>query len=267
MRKSRYRRRDIGFEVKKHKIQANRLQHHKGILSLIFIGNLRKELVATATKCRSFIENVSYKLRLVPLSRDEYGKVVVAPLKNRVAHYGFLCMWIALASFKLHACKKLISEGPLGATTFVGVAMCAAVCVPLALSAACILKPTETAQLVNGCESILLCIGADVGRKVSTFDSTAVALEVLGAVFIAWVCALDATVLTLIYDSLPLSLYPTAKRLGLVGGAAVPDIVWQILFLPAEFVSYLLPILSTIFACQLYLTTIGAYRICINEIR
>ena len=141
--------------------------------------------------------------------------------------------------------------------------------VSMSVAMACILKPVETAQLFNRCESTLKCVGEDIGRKIVPCDALEVSLKVLGLIVAVSVTAVDGALFTLVDDSLPVSLYPTARHLGiLVGyGDAVVAAIWKVLFIPFEFASFGLPALSAAFAGQVLVMTIGTFNACINELR
>ena len=270
MRKSRSRRRGPinGFE--KYKIRSKPQDHQKGLIGTILnIRNLRQRLTELAVKSCTFINETAFKFCLVPLSRGESGEIIVAPWNRLVVHFIFLLLWFALTVLNLHGCILQISQGKLDLRTFLSVTMFSmlAVCMIVALS--CILKPTETAQLLNGCESILECVGAVIGKKIVACDFAEVSLKVLGLNAVVWGTAVDAAVFTLIDDSLPVSLYATSRGLGIsVGdGDLVAGVILKGVFLALEFASYGLPTLSAVFAGQLLVTTIGTFNACTNELR
>ena len=270
MRKSRSRRRGLTNEVKKYKIRSKPQEHQGGLIATILnLRNLRQRLTELSLRSCAFLNETAFKLCLVPLSRGEAGKVVVAPWYGLVAHFAFLFLWCVRTAMNLHGCVQLISQGILDVRTFICVTWFSMLWVSMAVALACILKPTETAQLLNSCESILECIGADMGRKIVPCDAPEVSLKVLGLNLVIWLTAVDAAAFALIEDSLPVSLYPTARRLGMLVGDGDPVVaaIWKAFFLPFEFASYGLPALSAAFAGQVLVMTVGTFNACINELR
>ena len=270
MRKSRYRRRGLALEVKKQKMRSKLLDDQKGLIGTILNSrSVRQRLTDISVKSCALINETAIKFCLVPVFRDEFGNFHAAPWSQLIVHFSFLLMWFALTALKLHGCILLISQGILDVRTFICLALLGILSTSTAVALACLLKPKETAQLLNCSESILECVGVDVGKRIVPCDSPEVSLKVIGLNFLIWLTAVDAAAFTLLDDSLPVSLYPNARRLGILegDGEVVLGWIWKILFLPFEFISYALPILSAVFAAQVLVTTIGTFSACMNEVR
>ena len=152
MRKSRSRRRGPinGFE--KYKIRSKPQDHQKGLIGMILnIRNLRQRLTALSVKSYTVINVTAFKFCLVPLSHGDSGEIVVAPWNRLVAHFIFLLLWFALTALNLHGCILQIFQHRLDLRIFFSVTMFSMLAVCMTVAVSCILKPTETAQLVNSC--------------------------------------------------------------------------------------------------------------------
>ena len=271
MRKSRYRRRGLSHQVQKYKIRINPNSKAKPDSDIFKMGKVYtkfwKLIAEIAVKSSNFLNRTACTLCLTPVYCNDEGIYIMAPWKRRIVYYAFTSLWMSLTLYRLHCCAQLLAQGVLSVETYLSAALLAGNMIPLFLAMPCILKPTETVQLLNSCEAILHYTGMDAGRKLNSCDSPTVALKVLGIMAMINIISFDCTLLTLIFGSIPASFFSSADRLGLLGDRAVPDIVWQISFLPLEFVSCLLPVISGCFSGQLLTLTIGTYDICVNEIR
>ena len=72
---------------------------------------------------------------------------------------------------------------------------------------------------------------------------------------------------SLIFSTLLACFFPTAERLGLIPEGLLPRFAWQLLLFPLEYATYLPPMLSTAFACSVFLILLGVSRIYLNELR
>ena len=86
MRKSSHKRRGLAHEVKKHRLKS-KLSTQQGPFGFVFNRKLRKAVSERAAQSCAFINDTTFRLCLVQRSRDDFGRVIIAPLKNRIFHF------------------------------------------------------------------------------------------------------------------------------------------------------------------------------------
>ena len=114
----------------------------------------------------------------------------------------------------------------------------------------------EMAQLLNSTQRVLDCFAHIAGgqeKGLQLWGSTAPCLKLICLTWIAQVTALNASAFSLVFDSLPVCLFPIARGLGVLPQEEVlPNVFSKLLFYPLEFVT----LLSATYLLMLNISTV-----------
>lgn len=69
--------------------------------------------------------------------------------------------------------------------------------------------------------------------------------------------ALNASAFSLVYDSLPVCVYPMARYVGLIPEIGLPSILWRIVFFPLEVATMLPACLAANFSTNIMVLSVG----------
>ena len=83
-------------------------------------------------------------------------------------------------------------------------------------------RPKETVDVMNSWPIILSCLKEVRSDEQSVFDDVSTALKIISVLFPTQGIAIAAALLSLAFNTLPTSYFPTAESLGLIPQGLLP---------------------------------------------
>ena len=259
------RKRGIQRGVGKHKIKIKKLP--KKTEETLF-GVDKSVYSATGEKCFEFLYQGSVFFQLVPFRRTATGQYVPLNWKQKLAHYAVLSLSAASTLHKTLGTLEFLLFEELKVETFMCISLFLICLISMMVSLGVWARQEETMDLLNAWPHILACIQEiREGPPLSPFDDMSTALKLSAAVLVAQGIAFNALLLTIIFDNLPVCLFPVAEGLGLIPEGILPHYGWQLLFYPLEYLTYLAPMFIAPYSGGILLVLVGVLKLYLQELR
>ena len=105
------------------------------------------------------------------------------------------------------------------------------------------------------------------GKNIEELSNVPFCLKLILVTSIAHVAAFNAAAFSLVFEDLPVCVFPTFKWLGLVPQNSLPSIVWQFGFFPLELLTLLPPMIATSFNYYVFILGVGMIKFYADELR
>ena len=256
MKKSRSKRRGIPQGVQRHTIWANEVDDGSSLLTNSW-GKYGCLLSSAARFCHNSVRKVCTFLCLIPLDVSGDGKILdFVPLWKRIVHLMWALLYVSLTAYKLGVFVLLWAEEGLNTRT----AMCGCSFLVLLMGGSEAFgsswKTLEMKVLLNSWKSLLRSIQDEAGEHADIFRNSQACLEITVGTCAALLTGVDAAAFSLVIDDLPVSVFSTARRLGIIPETLlVPTVVWRVGFFPLELLISLPPMIVAAF--NLHVVIVG----------
>ena len=209
-------------------------------------------------------------LCLSPLIFSE-GKFQKASPKRLKLHYVILSLVAMNTSHKFFITAQRLGAGQLDILTYVCFATFLTLLVTFSVGASNLLLPDETMDILNGWSKILSsssCQAESNGRRMSIVVNTKAALVITAQAIMTPIIAISVSGVNFVLDEEPLSLYATSRAVGLIPqDSQVPNWMSKLLHWPFEFATYLLPLISAVWAAQTLVLVVVDVLHCVENLR
>ena len=129
-------------------------------------------------------------------------------------------------------------------------------------------RPLETLHLLSSCDSLGETLYECTGQRMQVFSSVPFCLKVMGVTWLAHCVAINAAAFSLVFEDLPVCVFPIAKWLGLVPAESfLPTIYWQVAFYPIELLTLLPMLIVTALNVHPFPLGMTMLKICDDHIR
>ena len=217
-----------------------------------------KNAISSAARlCHNSVTKVCTLLCLVPLQVSEDGKKFdFAPLWKRIVHFILVLFYLSLTAYKFAVTIILWVEVGLNTGTMI----CGCCFLLLLLSICTALgsswKTLEMRDLLNSWEPVLRSIEQIAGDRIDIFRNTLLGLEITAGICGVLLAGVDVAAFSLVFDDLPVCIFPTLKRLGMISAETpLPAVLWRIGFFPMELLISLPPVF--VIAFNLHVEIVG----------
>ena len=270
-KKSKTKRREIRKGVQRHRIGASKSTGEISFLAkaLNSVGANRQRVYSSAKICRLYIISVCTRFCLIPFQQPSVvGKFYHASLAKRIIHYALVLFYVTFMMYKFGVIVSLVVFEELSVVTF----MCGCSFIVLLLSICAATGSTwsrlEMKQLLNSWEPLRDSIEDSTGRRIDELSSTALCLKLIALTWLVHCAAMNAAAFSLVFEDLPVCVFPIAKRLGLIPeNSPLPTILWQIGFYPLELLTLLPPMIVTALNGHTYVIGLGMLKLYADELR
>ena len=254
--------------VERHKIRAKKAREEVSSLIVKALASVRanSERVSVASNiCRQYTITACTGLCLVPfqLPPEGGGRYEYAPLWRRIIHYFLLSFYASVMIYKLVVTMQLLIFEELNAATF----MCAVTLLIFIVSAISAVGTSWNRTEMRGLMISWDSLGRNItesttGSQFEVLSSVPVCLKLIAITCLALCVALNATALSLVFEDLPVCVFPIIKGLGMIPQNSLPTYWWQISFVPLELVTFLPPVLLTAFNTHTLVVGLEVLRRC-----
>ena len=269
VKQSRHMNRGIPKGVQKHRIQR---RVPETVATLIE----SKNTTGTVGKihdfgeiCWVYLVTACSKLCLIPLkpSKDRQGHFEPCPFWGRLLHYFVVTAGLILLGHKTIVTVDLMINEHISVRTY----MCLLhMSILFATAMSCTgstIKSREIQGVLNSWDSILHQLEEMNGNRPKLFSITSLCMKVIAITCNLQLAAVLASLFTVVSDSLPVCLYPTFKRYGILPENSLPEVLWRIGFYPLELTTLLLPMIGTAFNACAVAIGIEVLRVYNTEMR
>ena len=269
VKQSRGKIRGIQRGVQKHKIRFSTPDEGGTLIERKISGRNLARIHALAELCWAYLVAVCSTLCLIPLkpSATKQGHFEVGSLRKRLIHYSIVTAVLTLLSHTIVVSVDIMINQDINLKTY----MCACYIVILFIaSSACsasTLKTLEIQGVINSWGPILKQLEEISGNQPKLFNITNLCMKIIALTWIFHVCAFNASFFSLVFDSLPVCLYPTLKGIGLLPKSNLPHVFWQIALYPLELLTLLLPMIATAFNLSVVAIGLEILRVYNSEMR
>ena len=256
--------------VQRHKIRANKSD-----------GNIPTEATAgkisKATKTiKDCVTRVCTLFCLIPLiqlptssSAACHQQYELAPRWKRKLHYILISIYGSFTMYKFAITVYLLVQTELNATVFMCFCSMLILLMSLVFAIPCTTgHPRETMHLLSSCDSLGERLYECTGKRIQVFSSVPFCLKVMGVTWLAHCGAMNAAAFSLVFEDLPVCVFPIVKWLGLIPEeSSLPTIYWQIAFYPLELLTLLPMMIVTVFNCHMFLVGMAMLKFSADQIR
>ena len=259
--------RGIRQGLQRHKIQANKSDEEVTAAAII----------STAAKTtKEYVTRVCILFCLIPIVQSSPSSVrghqqyQLAPLWKRTVHYLLMSFYMFFTVYKLTVTVYLVLCTELNATVF----MC--FCSLLVLLIPCIIAatttswyPLETLHLLASCHSMGDSLYEVTGKCIQVHNSVSFCLKWISMAFLTHCAAMNAAAFSLVFDNLPVCVFPIVKWLGLIPNesSSLSPIFWQIGFYPLELLTLLPLMIVAAFIFHTFLLGMATLKFVADQIR
>ena len=225
---------------------------------------------------RCFLRSIAInsKLNLVPVCHDVHtGVFALGPRWRRLLSYAVYVAFGLTILHKFGVCIQLGQRSTLDLDIFISLDGLLLQLVPVCAALAHISCLEEVTSVMNCMPKVLSRLGSECGRReeVSPFSDLGVALRVMFIISGAVVSAPVFPVLSVYFDSVPIFIFPTLSRTGLITTTGeeqlFPKFVWQLLLYPLEVIMYGMPLLLLTFTGSAAMVQLGVFKVYVNQLR
>ena len=215
-------------------------------------GENRSKYFYYAQKCYEFTFAASRKFRLMGLTRTSSGQYVLSGRKDQILHCITIVLYLAVSYRNTMQAMTVILNEDLGAKSFLCLSQAAIFFIPLYMSVGVVLRPKETVDLLNSWSYV--SIETDSGTKFHPLNDMSASLKVIAAFTCCYGITTGTGFISTVRSDLPMCVFPTLERFGLIPEGILPRFAWQILVVPVEWILYVSPMAVAHFgACILFM--------------
>ena len=125
----------------------------------------------------------------------------------------------------------------------------------------------EIKGLLNSWESVLRSIEEVTEKPIEILSNAQLGLKIITLACMGQLAAVNVAAFCLVFEDLPVSVFPTFKLLGLIPETSLPTILWQIGFFPFEFLIVVPPMLAATFTASVIRQGQAVLRLYANCLR
>ena len=169
--------------------------------------------------------------------------------------------------YKLAILVSLLSRGELNLHSFMCFCSLIVLFLSMVVDSGTSWMTRETLELFSSCESLRGNMLASNGKTIDELSNVPFCLKLILVTGIAHIAAFNAAAFSLVFEDLPVCVFPTFKWLGLVPQNSLPSIFWQLAFFPLEVLTLLPPMIATAFNFYTFLLGLGMIKFYADELR
>ena len=190
-------------------------------------------------------------LCLIPIQASEDGKKFhLAPVWKRIVHVVLVLFYVSLAAYRFGVTFRLWAEEGLNTSTVMCSCYFLVVFLGICFAVGSTWKTLELKLLLNSWEPTLRSIQKIGGERIDIFRNTKYSFEIVAVTCGPLVAGVDATAFSLVLDNLPVSVFSTVRRLGMIPEPPLQSAAWKIGLFPLELVISLAPMCVVAFNVQ-----------------
>ena len=131
------------------------------------------------------------------------------------------------------------------------------------------MRPCETMDVLSSHPQILSCVQEIRNGKprLIPFHDISASIQVMALVLVGQGIAFGAAIISLIWNNLPVCLFPMAESVGIIPSPDVPRFAWQLAFLPLEYLAYLPPMFMATFTASIIVAEVAVLQLYLKELR
>lgn len=268
VRKCRARRSAMAIGVKKSKVRAafkgknlfERIEEQLPRKCVAFLYKLSEHCFILFTKtCCNF--------HLIPISLDCDNRAIARKTKfGLAAHCSVLIFQMVRMLHILLVTISLGLEGPMDLRMVLSILSLLTYFLCFSVPASVLLRPCETAQILNTIPILLSLNPKEDGRVTSMFQNAKNTIFILVLTFIAGSGALLASAFGFLVHTFPLSFYHVVES-ATGRPDCIPPLLWKLMFWPMEYMTFLQATTLTSFATMILVTFPNIGMLCTNEMR
>ena len=247
MKKSRSKKRGIPQGVQRHKIAPTRI--NGGSSRLVNSSGMIGRLVFNGGKsCYNTLTKVCALLCLIPLQVNPDGKQFdLAARWRRMLHTLLVLFYVSCMVYRFAVTIYLMTQEELNIITILCGSTFMVLLVPVCLACGSSWATLEMKGLLNSWESVLRSVEEVTGKQVEIPSNAQLCLEIIAMIWAGQIAGVNTAVFSIVFQVLPVSVFATFKRLGIIPQTLLPPIVWQIGCFPFELLIVVPPMLAAAF--------------------
>ena len=268
MKQARRRNRGVPRGVQKHKIRRRVSDTGLPLIERISMRN-RTRIHGLAELCWVYVVTTCSKLRLIPLKpcMTKQDHFEASSFWDQLLHYLVATVALTLFGHKIIVTVDVLVNEDISVKTY----MCLCyILIQSTAASACsgsTIKSREMQGLINSWGPILQQLEEMTGKRPRLFNITSLSLKIITFTWLVHVIAFNASLFSLVFDALPVCLYPAVKQIGILDGNNLPAVFWQIVCYPLELIALLLPMVGIAFNVIVLVIGLEVMRVYCREIR
>ena len=241
-------------------------------LALNILENLgldQSKLESLAAFLSSLIFQACHTLHLLPIFRTVDRKYLVKTGFSSYSHRFVLAVGLLISIQKFIACLVMFQSSTefSAVNKIAGLSLFAVHFCGWLFSWSVILQPQETADALNGWQSLQRILMVETGRAVTEFTDVGATLKYIAVVIITTWVALAVGAATVVLKPLPVFWVHSAAKLGLFPPSHMSWLPMKMLFFPLEMVVSLSLMIPSAFSVGTLVLGIGLHKVFANAIR
>ena len=218
--------------------------------------------------CYNYIIRVCTLLRLVPLKVDTDGnRADFVSLRDRTVHSLLALFYLSVTIYRFGVVVQLLAQKELNIATFMCISSFLLSLISICSACGSSWATLELKELLNSRKSLLESLEEVTGEHVELMTNMPLCLKVIAVSYVVQMSAVNAAAFSLVYDDLPVCVFPTLQRLGILPQTSVRTVLWKIGFFPVELFILFPPMCTTAFNGHALMVAVATLQVYGDNLR